>query len=326
MKHTMRRRWTVLILLLASFAGTGYSEAAGTEFPNRVINLVVPFPPGGGTDVVGRMIAEVMGEALRTKVIVVNKGGAAGVVGTQQVASAKPDGYTLLFTSQSIVTQTYETKGQVTHKQFILLGMLNQDAFGIAVARNAPWQTMQDFVKDARARPGQITMGTTGVGSITYMQIPLLEKAAGVKLQPVPYQGSAPFQMATVAGEVAAAGVVVGDAAALLKAGRLRLLGIMSAKRLEEFPDVPTYREVGVPVDFIFWRGLFVHKDTPQPIVEILRDAVGKVARAPAYKEMLAKGGYIPGDLVGEAELQEFLKREERIVEEVYKDIGVLEK
>ncbi|MDO8597701.1 MAG: tripartite tricarboxylate transporter substrate-binding protein, partial [Sulfuricaulis sp.] len=155
MKRTMRQL-SSLLLLLVIFAGIDSSEAAGIEFPNKVINLVVPFPPGGGTDVVGRMIAEVMGEFLPTKVIVVNKGGAAGVVGTQQVALAKPDGYTLLFTSQSIVTQSYETKGRVSHKQFILLGMLNEDAFGIAVARDAPWQTLQEFIKDAKTRPGKI--------------------------------------------------------------------------------------------------------------------------------------------------------------------------
>ncbi len=325
MKRTMRQL-SSLLLLLVIFAGSDSSEAAGIEFPNKVINLVVPFPPGGGTDVVGRMIAEVMGEFLPTKVIVVNKGGAAGVVGTQQVALAKPDGYTLLFTSQSIVTQSYETKGRVSHKQFILLGMLNEDAFGIAVAKDAPWQTLQEFIKDAKTRPGKITMGTTGVGSITYMQIPLLEKAAGVKLQPVPYQGSAPFHMATLAGEVAACGVVVGDASALLKSGRLRLLGVMSAKRLEAFPDVPTYREMGVNVDFIFWRGLFVHKDTPQPVLNVLREAVRKVAHAGAFKAMLEKAGYTPVDMVGEAELQELIRNEEKVVEEVFKDIGTLEK
>jgi tripartite-type tricarboxylate transporter receptor subunit TctC len=290
-----------LIGLVAS--GGAAAQAAG-DFPNKVINMVVPFGPGGGTDV-----------------IVVNKPGAAGVLGTQFVKAAPADGYTLMFTSQSIVTQTYETEGKASHKDFILLGMLNQDAFGLAVEQSAKWRSLKEFIDDARTRPGALSVGTTGFGSATYMQIPLLEKAAGIKLNPIPYNGSAAFQNALLAKNIDAAGVVVGDAAGLLKGGQLRMLGIMSANRLEQFPDVPTYRELGVNVDFIFWRGLFVHKDTPAPVVAALRAAVAKVAANPAFKDRMVKASFIPAALVGEAETQAFIRREETLVEEVLKSL-----
>jgi tripartite-type tricarboxylate transporter receptor subunit TctC len=312
--------WTFILLQVIG----ANCEAAGIDFPsgNKMITMVVPFPPGGGTDVVGRMIATTMEKVLPTKVIVANKPGGGGTVGTQAVAAAKPDGYTIMFTSQSVVTQTYQTKGAVSHHQFAILGMLNDDVFGLAVARNAPWRTLQDFIKEAKEKPGKLRVGTTGVGSITYMQIPLLEKGAGIKLQAIPYQGSQPQHMAALGGHVEACGAVIGDAIGLLKSGDLRLLGVMSAKRLKEFPDVPTYREMGVDVDFIFWRGLFVHKDTPKPVVSILREATAKVAHSETYKEMVTKAGYTPAALVTEEELQNLIKNEEKIVQEVLKDLG----
>lgn len=311
------RRWA-----LAGLAAALPLCAQAQDYPNRVISMVVPFPPGGGTDIVGRLIANSMGEILPSKVVVVNMGGAAGVVGTRNVTNARPDGYTILFTSQSIVTQTYETKGEVSHKNFILLGMLNQDAFGIAVAQKARWNTLAEFLAEAKSNPGKITIGTTGFGSATYMQLPLLERAAGVKFNPIPYPGSAGFHTAVISGVVDASGVVVGDAAGLLKSGQIRLLGVMSPKRLPEFPNVPAYRELGIEVDFIFWRGLFVHKDTPPAIVKVLRDATERVANLPAFKEAMAKGSFTAASVVSESDTQAFIEKEERLVQGVLADLA----
>ena len=326
----MRTQFSVARAKLAALAGIvvalglppmAAAQAPAADFPNRVINLVVPFPPGGGTDVVGRFIATALAEVLPQNVIVVNKAGAAGVLGTQFVKAAPADGHTLMFTSQSIVTQTYEADAKTSHKDFILIGMLNQDAFGLAVERSAKWRTLKEFIDDARGQPGKLSVGTTGFGSATYMQLPLLEKAAGIKINPIPYPGSAGFQTALLGKTLDAAGVVVGDAASLLKSGQLRMLGIMSAQRLEQFPEVPTYRELGVPVDFIFWRGLFVHKDTPPAVVATLRAAVAKVARNPAFRERMLQGSFIPAALTDEAETQAFIRKEETLVEEVLRSL-----
>jgi tripartite-type tricarboxylate transporter receptor subunit TctC len=319
----MARRAALATLAAGALALSGHPGALAQagDYPNRPINLVVPFAPGGGTDVVGRFIAQSLGEVLGQPVVVLNRAGAAGVLGTQTVKAAPADGYTLMFTSQSIVTQSYEPDAKASHKDFTLVGMLNQDAFGLAVEQGARWKTLQDFIDEAKKRPGQLSVGTTGFGSATYMQIPLLEKAAGIKLNPIPYNGSAGFQNALLAKTVDSAGVVVADAAGLLKGKQLRMLGIMSANRLEQFPDVPTYREVGVPVDFIFWRGLFVHKDTPAPIVATLRTALAKVARSPGFRDKMVAGSFIPAELTGEAETTAFIRREEALVEEVLKNL-----
>ena len=180
----------------------------------------------------------------------------------------------------------------------------------------------EEFLSEARSNPGKVTIGTTGFGSATYMQIPLLEKAAKVKFNPIPYPGSAGFHTAVLAGHVDASGVVVGDAAGLLRSGQLRLLGVMSPKRLEKFPDVPNYRELGIDVDFIFWRGLFVHKDTPPAIVKVLRDAVTRVANAPGFKATMEKGNFTPAAVVSDAETQVFLTKEERMVQEVLANLA----
>lgn len=325
-RHPMNKLSSVLFAMLLALSLAAAPDASAQDFPSRVISLIVPFPPGGGTDIVGRLIANAMGERLPSRVIVVNKPGAAGVVGSESVLAAPPDGYTLLFTSQSIVTQTFETQGKVSHKNFIFLGMLNTDAYGIAVGQKAKWQTLQEFLADARRRPGEITIGTTGFGSATYMQIPLLEKAAGVKFLPVPYPGSAGFHTAALAGQIDSCGVVVGDAAALLNSGKLRLLGVMSPKRLEAFPNVPSYKEIGIDVDFIFWRGLFVHKNTPPEVVKVLRNAVAAVANSASFKEQMVKGSFIPAALTSEAELQAFIQNEERMIQDVWKDVGTQKK
>jgi tripartite-type tricarboxylate transporter receptor subunit TctC len=149
------------------------------------------------------------------------------------------------------------------------------------------------------------------------MQIPLIEKGAGIKLNTIPYGGSSGVNTALLGGVTNAASVVVGDTAALLKDGKARLLGVLSSSRLETFPDVPTFRDIGINVDWVFWRGLFVHKDTPAPVVAMLRQAVIKVAASPTFRQQMKQGNFIPAAITDEAELAAFLRKEETVVEEV---------
>ena len=312
-----RRRALALALAASAAHAQAPAAAQGTGFPNRVISLVVPFPPGGGTDLVGRLIALALGDVLPQKVIVVNRGGAGGLVGSQSVKAAPPDGHTLMFTSQSIVTQAYDSGGKVSDKDFVFLGVLNQDAIGIAVEQKARWRSIREFVDEARQNPGVLSVANSGVGSVTQMQIPLIEKAAGIRLNPIPFAGSAGTHSAVLAGTTHAASVVVGDAAGLIKEGKMRLLATMSATRLDAFPDVPTLRELGIPIDWIFWRGLFVHKDTPAAAVATLRQAVAKVAESPTFRAQMAQGNFIPAAILDEAELAAFIRKEQSIVEEI---------
>lgn len=322
-KHVTRRQVLAATAVSAALAAATLAASgaalAQNSYPGRVITMVVPFPPGGGTDVVGRLIAQYLGEVLGQKVIVTNKAGAGGLVGSQFVKAQPADGYTIMFTSQSIVTQTYDSGGKVSDKDFVFLGVLNQDAIGIAVEQKSKWRSIKEFIEDAKNNPGAISVGNAGVGSVTQMQIPLIEKAARIKLNSIPFGGSAGTHTAALAGTTNAASVVVGDAAALIKEGKLRMLAILSPNRLESFPDVPTLRELGINIDWIFWRGLFVHKDTPAPVVAQLRQAVAQVANGSAFKQQMTQSNFIPAAIIDEGELASFLRKEELITEEVIK-------
>lgn len=317
---TKVNRRKAIVATASALAAPGFAIAQSQgPYPHKVINLVVPFPPGGGTDLVARLIAQHMGDVLPQKTIVINKGGAGGLVGSQFVKAAPADGYTLMFTSQSVVTQSYDSQGKVSDKDFIFLGVLNQDAIGMAVKQDAKWRTIKDFIDDAKKNPGVLSVGNSGVGSVTHMQVTLIEKAAGIKLNPIPFGGSAGTHTAALSGTVDAASVVMGDAASLVKEGKMRILAIMSPTRLEGFPDVPTLRELGINIDWTFWRGLFVHKDTPPPVVTALRQAVAKVAHSQPFRQQMAQGNFIPSAILDEAELAAFIRKEQLIVEEVIK-------
>ena len=300
---TKVNRRKAIVATASALAAPGFAIAQSQgPYPHKVINLVVPFPPGGGTDLVARLIAQHMGEVLPQKTIVINKGGAGGLVGSQFVKAAPADGYTLMFTSQSVVTQSYDSQGKVSDKDFIFLGVLNQDAIGMAVKQDAKWRTIKDFIDDAKKNPGVLSVGNSGVGSVTHMQVTLIEKAAGIKLNPIPFGGSAGTHTAS-----------------LVKEGKMRILAIMSPTRLEGFPDVPTLRELGINIDWTFWRGLFVHKDTPPPVVTALRQAVAKVAHSQPFRQQMAQGNFIPSAILDESELAAFIRKEQLIGVEVIK-------
>lgn len=189
-----------LVLVIPGISNLNISSdviaATKVDFPTKPISLIVPMSPGGGTDVVGRMIANEMGQFLPNKVIVLNKPGGAGVAGIQEVAFAKPDGYTLLFLTATPIVQTYVTKKRVNYKDFFLLGLVDKDSFTLVVPKNAKWATCDEFFKDAKENPGKIRLGHPGVGTSVHLVVPILEKYTGVIFQQVPFAGSNPTHMA----------------------------------------------------------------------------------------------------------------------------------
>jgi tripartite-type tricarboxylate transporter receptor subunit TctC len=332
MKVTLNLLSSVLVMLLVFSVSSGsilsskaYAQAkadVSQGFPVKPISQVVAWGPGGGTDLAARIFATFLEKYLPTKVLVVNKAGGSGSIGAQYVASAKPDGYTLLNTSNSLALSTYQTKGRVSHEQFILIGILSEDAFGIVVRKDAPWKTFDEFIRHVKSNPGKIRIGNTGVGSYGYMAVVAIEKAAGVKFQSVPFPGSQPSNTATLGGHVDCSSTPVSDVLALLRSGELRMLAVESEKRGELIPDVPTCKEMRIDAVTIIWRGLFVQKDTPRPVVNILREAIGKVVHSKAYKDKMVSAGFTPADLVDEAKLQELMKKEDKTAGEMYREMG----
>jgi tripartite-type tricarboxylate transporter receptor subunit TctC len=331
-RHTPIAVFLMLLCLVLGMAGTGNlvlsSEAmaaAKTEFPTKPVSMVVPFQAGGGTDVVGRMIAHAMDPFLGNKVIVLNKPGGAGIAGIQEVVFAKPDGYTILFTTGTPIIQTYVTKKRVDYRQLVLLGIMNKDYFATGVAKNSKWATFDDFIQDAKRNPGKIRVGHPGAGTTQHLTLPSLEKSAGVKFQPVPFAGNHPSHIALLGGHLEACQTLVCDADPLVKSGDMRLLAVAAETRLKEYPDVPTYKEKGVEIGISHWRGIWASKETPEPILAILEEAIRKASNSQGYKDMMIKSGYIPENLVDRAKIKERLEIEDRSIKEALKSLNMLE-
>lgn len=276
MFHHARR----LILLLAAVVLATPLAAAADEYPSRPISIVAPFPPGGVADLTARPVAAALEKVLKNPVGVVNKTGAAGAVGMQYVATARPDGYTLLLalSSISIIPEADKLFGRqpaFTVDQFEPLALISADPTILVVRAESPWKTAKELIEDAKKRPGQISFSSSGVYGTLHMAVELLSHAAGVKLRHVPYQGAGPALTAILGGHVDA--LASGPAVVLphIKAGKLRPLAGWGDKRVPALPDVPTFKELGyAEAEFYIWAGLFAPKGMPDPVLARLRDAL----------------------------------------------------
>jgi tripartite-type tricarboxylate transporter receptor subunit TctC len=283
------------VLVLALVAVTVPLASAQEAFPSRPITIVAPFPPGGVADLTARPVAAAMEKVLKNPVGVVNKTGAAGAVGMQSVAVAKPDGYTLLLalSSISIIPEADKIFGRppaFTVDQFAPIALISADPTVLVVPADKPWKTAKDFIEDAKSRPGQISFSSSGVYGTLHMAMELLSHAAGIKLRHVPYAGAGPALTAILGGHVDA--LASGPAVVLphIKAGKLRALAGWGDRRVAALPDVPTFRELGYPdAEFYIWAGLFAPKATPEPVLARLRASVRDAVNDPEFKAAMDK-------------------------------------
>ena len=285
-----------LAMLIAIALPAVVSGAAAQEpYPSRPITVVAPFPPGGVADLTARPVAAAMEKVLKSPVGVVNKTGAAGAVGMQFVATSKPDGYTLLLalSSISIIPEADKLFGRppaFTVDQFAPIALISADPTVLVVPADKPWKTAQDFIEDAKKRPGQISFSSSGVYGTLHMAMELLSHAAGVKLRHVPYGGAGPALTAILGGHVDA--LASGPAVVLphIKSGKLRPLAGWGDKRVAALPEVPTFRELGyADAEFYIWAGLFAPKGTPEPVLAKLRDTLRAAVAEPEFKAAMDK-------------------------------------
>jgi tripartite-type tricarboxylate transporter receptor subunit TctC len=324
----MRCSWVVLgALILLAVAG---AAAADEPYPSRPITLVAPFPPGGIADLTGRPLAAAMEKVLKSPVALVNRQGAAGAVGMQSVAVSKPDGYTLLIalSSISIIPEADKLFGRApayTVDQFAPIALLSADPTVLVVRAESVWKTAQEFIEDARKRPGQISFSSSGVYGTLHMAMELLSQAAGIKLRHVPYAGGGPAVTALLGGHVDA--LASGPAAVIpqIKAGKLRPLAGWGAERIAALPDVPTFKELGYPTaEFYIWAGVFAPKATPAPILARLRESVRQAVAEPAFKDAMAKQETPIAFKQGE-EFQKFFDADARRLAEGVRRVGKVE-
>lgn len=287
------RRLTVAASLVAAAAWplSGYAQ---DKFPSRAISLLVPFPPGGVADIVARAMAPVLEKKLGQSVVIVNRPGAGGALGTGQLANAKPDGYTLLVALASISTNPEQERinkrpAPFQLNQLMPVARLSMDQMMLAVRAESKYKSVADLLADARAQPGKISYASSGIYGVYHVATSMFTSAAGVSMNHVPYSGGPPALMALLSGDVDVSLVTRSVGSAHLKSGKLRGLAAWGSEKWSDFPEVPTIKSQGVDVDYQLWSGLFAPAGTPADVIQVLREAVRSAMDDPQFKASLAR-------------------------------------
>jgi len=285
----------LLVTLIFSAYGLMFSTGALAQaWPNKPIKFVVPYPPGGGTDVIARIVQEPMSQALGQQIIIDNRGGAGGSIGTDAVAKSPADGYTVLFTlsSHTINPAIYPKLAFNTEKDFLPVSLVASLPQILVANPDFPAKTVKEAIELARLKPDTIAFASVGNGSPGHLAGAMMATAANVKMTHIPYRGGGPAVTDVMAGQVPLLWVSIPAATQYIKAGKLRALAVSTTKRSVIFPDVPTMAESGFK-DFEVdsWYAMFVPVGTPQAIVDALYNAVVKVLAQPSTKEKLIAQG-----------------------------------
>ena len=287
----MRRRH---VLVGSALLLPGTARAA--EWPERPIRMVIPFAPGAGADIVGRTFGEELAKALGQPIVIDNKGGAGGLLGTIEGVRAAPDGYTLLLTSQGTTVWNlglYKSPGYDPMKDLVPVTVTGELPNVLVVAPGNPANTVAELVAQAKAKPGELTYGSSGVGSSLHLSGVILEQRTGARLQHVPYRGAPTAVLAVINGEVTMGFFNAPTVLPQIKAGKLKALAVTSKDRSPLLPEVPTMKEAGVP-DFVVavWLGFAVPAGTPANIVQRFNAEINRISQDPGLKEKLLVQGF----------------------------------
>ncbi|HTO48114.1 MAG TPA: tripartite tricarboxylate transporter substrate binding protein [Burkholderiales bacterium] len=298
------------ILLLACAALPALALAQEPPYPQRgSIEITVLFPAGTSADVTARLLAEGMSKQLHQTVLVVNRPGAGGAIGYKYVASQKPDGYALVWNSNSISTTYHSGQLAFDYKAFDPVARVLVESPVVAVRGDAKWKSLGDLMADARARPGIITVGNSGIGSHTHISSVALFHAAGAKVVDVPY-AAAQVVPNLLGGHVDVLVQLPGALASQVKSGNVRLLAAMIPARDPALPDVPTAKEQGIDVSLEAWRGIAVPHGTPRAVIVALEGAIRQSAESPDFARSAEKLGVRPA-FMPSAEFGEVIAKED---------------
>ena len=304
----LTRRAALVALVLVS------AGAAAQDWPNKPVRFIVPYPPGGGTDVIARIVQEPLSKALGQPIVIENRGGAGGAVGTEAASKAAPDGYTFLFTlsSHTINPLLYKLAFDV-EKDFVSVSTVASLPQLIAANIASPYKTMQDIVSQAKAQPGKVAFASVGAGTPSHIAGELLNLRAGIKLLHIPYKGGGPAVTDVLGGQVPLLFVSIPAAMGHVKSGKLRPIAVTTLKRSGAAPEVPTVAEaLNIPdYEVDSWYAIFAPARTPPSMVSRMQQEVARVVRIPEVKQKLLEQG---ADGVGNtsAELDQVVKSELR--------------
>jgi tripartite-type tricarboxylate transporter receptor subunit TctC len=329
---TMNRRMFLsraIAVSLASVLAASRDVLAQTQWPSRNITMIVPFPPGGQADLAARPVAIALEKILGRPVIVDNRGGAGGAIGAAAVSKAEPDGHTVLMTLNSIVIspeaeRLFDRPPLYEMNQFVPVARVLSDPNILVVQASSPWKNLKDLIDDAKKRPGEITYSSSGNYGAAHVSIEMFARAVGIKLLHVPYRGAGPAITGLIGNQVGLTSTAAGPMAPHSEAGTVRILASMSAERIKRLPNVPTLRELGYPVEFYVWAGLFVPKGVPEPIVMRLRTAMRDALRDPLVTSVFEKAG-TDAAYLDAPEFAKLVESDSALLIPAIKNIGKLE-
>jgi tripartite-type tricarboxylate transporter receptor subunit TctC len=291
-------RFALILSLCAALTPFSLSVFAQSpqKYPTRPIRLVLPFPPGGSTDIVARVVGQKITEAWGQQVVVDNRPGAGGNVAAEFVARAAPDGYTLfqVNVANTIAASLYPKLGYSLTGDFVAVTQLATTPYVLLAHPSVPAKSVRDLIALARAKPGKLNYASAGAGSATHLSGELLKSMAGIDIVHVPYKGTGPAVTALLSGEVDLYFATVPAAAPMVKAGRLRALGVSSVKRASLMPDVPAIAETLKGYDTGTWHGVLAPAATPRDIVQQLSGEIVRILNTPDVREKLIAQGLEP--------------------------------
>jgi len=305
---------------LLALAGVAVAQGA---YPGRPVTLVVPFPPGGGTDTGARIVAQKLGAKWGQTVIVENKGGAAGMIGADMVAKAKPDGYTLLMGNigtQAINPSLYKKMPYDAATAFVPITLVAELPLAMMVNPAVPAKTAREFIALAKREPGKLSYSSSGAGGAPHLAAEMFKEATGTFIVHVPYRGGGPAIGDLIAGHVQLSFMTVLEASGHIKAGKLRALAVTGSKRVPALPDVPTLAEATLPgFNSISWIGMLAPAGTPKEIVDKVSSDVREVLASDDVKLKLIELGAVPAGTTP-AQFQALIASDRKRYEQVIKD------
>jgi tripartite-type tricarboxylate transporter receptor subunit TctC len=309
--------------------GAAATAHAQSDYPNRPVTMIVPFPPGGVADITARPVAEAMGRYLKQPVVVENKAGAGGGVGMQYVARGKNDGYTVLLalSSISIIPEADKVLGRdpmFTLNQLVPIARFTADPTVLAVRAEGPFKTVNDLVEAAKKSPGTIPYGSSGNYGTMHVPMEMLTGATGTKMLHVPFTGAGPAVVALLGGQVEALSTGPSTVMGHLKGGKVRVLATWGDARHPALPDVPTLKELGYDAQFSQWTGLFVPAGTPQPVIAKLREAAKAAVADEAFRTALGRV-QTPVQYLDQPQFRTFWDEDAKKLADVVKKIGKVE-
>lgn len=319
----MKRR-TLLATALVAAAGI-FAAPAFAAFPDKPVTVICPWTAGGGTDVLLRALSKEAEKFLGQTINVVNQTGGAGAIGHNAIRTARPDGYTVGMITFELNSLPPQGLVPFTWKDFDPLMRINSDPAALTVRADAPYSTVRGFMDYAKAHPGEITIGNSAPGSVWHIAAGLAAEKTGVTVKHVPFDGAQPAVTALVGGHIKAVAVSVAEVRSQAQAKNLKILGVMSSERDKIFPDVPTFKEQGVDVQFYTWRGLALPKGVPAANKAKILDAYKKAFDTKEFKEFAAKAS-LNLSFQDSAEFAKFLDQNYKDVEAVMKNLGLAKK